>query len=961
MNKICHILLIIVTCLLINQTLTGQNKVHIDSLQKSLESTLLDTNRVNILIQLNIAFCSINSNELKYAEEALGLSKKLDFKNGIVKSYNRLGFYQLQTNGDYDQAEKYYDSALVICKKIQNPALLADTYITLAELYASNQSYFQKALEYYNNAIQLFEKTRNKIRIAEIYNRISGLYSSIGDKDNALSSQQQSLVIMKALNNQLEIALAYTFLSKIHADFEDQNQQLECLKNAEAIFKSFKPANKELQSYQEYYNQFLNAYADYYGVMDQSNKAIEYYELALNFALSKRKSETTDYLNNSNIAEAYFNIGNIHFSQKEIEEAEKYYNKGREILEKIQDYYSLGHKLQQIARNYRKFGNLGTALQYYQEEIKIWEKISCDFRLANTYYLIGWVYESLGDYQKVLDNCKLGQDIAQKINSVGLLVLLNLNIAKADYYLGKYDEAYNSAQKSLKLNERFKDTLSIIVNKYILGLVYEKRQEFNKAISLHNQTIQLKEIYSFGISTQYGNIPSESALARIYLTQKNYSLAMQYAMKSLEMAKAEKIREVIRDDCFTLSEIYEKKGDTKKALEYYKLHVAAKDEILNDDIKKKVQQEEIKNITERKESEIKMLNQEKQLQDTELKRQTFVSYTFIIGFIITLCFVFVFLWLYREKQKANKILAEQKEAILAMNEELQQLNEEILAQRDSLEEMNLTLHGKNEQIEEQMQIVLNQKKEITDSIHYAKRIQDAILPSESLLTAADLEHFVLFKPRDIVSGDFYWINSTEDYIVFAAVDCTGHGVPGAFMSMLGVAFLNEAVRNNENVQANLILNELRARVKSSLRQTGKEQEQKDGMDMALCVIDKQKSKLQFAGANNPLYLIRNNELIEFKADRMPIGIYIKEKDSFTNHEVEIQKGDSFYVFSDGFEDQFGGPTGKKFLTKNFKNLLVQLQSNTMEEQKEILRKSIIDWMGEHHEQIDDILVIGVKV
>ena len=200
----------------------------------------------------------------------------------------------------------------------------------------------------------------------------------------------------------------------------------------------------------------------------------------------------------------------------------------------------------------------------------------------------------------------------------------------------------------------------------------------------------------------------------------------------------------------------------------------------------------------------------------------------------------------------------------------------------------------------------------------------------------------------------------EHQLVLIAADCTGHGVPGAFMSMLGVSFLNEIVNRHEITEASAILNSLRADIKKTLGQEGKEGEAKDGMDIALCIIDLEKMKMQYAGAYNPLYLFRNNELIEVKADRMPIGIYIKEKESFTNNDIDLQKDDVFYIFSDGYQDQFGGEDGQKFKTKNYKQLLLEIHQKPMAEQREILDKKIDEWRGKW-EQVDDIIILGVRV
>jgi serine phosphatase RsbU (regulator of sigma subunit) len=252
-----------------------------------------------------------------------------------------------------------------------------------------------------------------------------------------------------------------------------------------------------------------------------------------------------------------------------------------------------------------------------------------------------------------------------------------------------------------------------------------------------------------------------------------------------------------------------------------------------------------------------------------------------------------------------------------------------------------------------------QKQEIMDSILYAQRIQKAVLPPPDEIKKILPENFILFLPRDIVSGDFYWMTRKDDYSVFAAVDCTGHGVPGAFMSMLGVSFLNEIVNQSKELKANLILEQLRKLVKTTLSQSY-DAETKDGMDIALCVINNKTKQLQYSGAFNPLYLIRNNNLMEIKGDRMPIGIYHYSETDFINNEIQLQKHDCLYIFSDGYADQFGGTIGKKLLTKNLKEILLKIHTKPMQIQKELLHETFQQWKGDY-KQVDDVLVIGLRI
>ncbi|MBI9068245.1 MAG: SpoIIE family protein phosphatase [Salinivirgaceae bacterium] len=289
-----------------------------------------------------------------------------------------------------------------------------------------------------------------------------------------------------------------------------------------------------------------------------------------------------------------------------------------------------------------------------------------------------------------------------------------------------------------------------------------------------------------------------------------------------------------------------------------------------------------------------------------------------------------------------------------------QLIEEKRQLEQKVRERTAEIAAKNEELETQNEMIAEQHKNITDSIHYAQRIQKAILPHvESLHEVLD-DFFILYRPRDIVSGDYYWTTRQNNITIIVAADCTGHGVPGAFMSMLGIAFLNEIVNKELIVEPNLILNRLREQIIIQLHQCGEDGESKDGMDVSLYVINHETMQLSFAGAYNGLFIIRDGELNQLKADRMPIGYHIKKDVPFTKQNFELKKGDCLYNSSDGYPDQFGGPDGRKYMTKRFKELLLKIHQKPMDEQREILNKEFDDWRG-CTEPIDDVIVIGVRI
>jgi serine phosphatase RsbU (regulator of sigma subunit) len=320
-----------------------------------------------------------------------------------------------------------------------------------------------------------------------------------------------------------------------------------------------------------------------------------------------------------------------------------------------------------------------------------------------------------------------------------------------------------------------------------------------------------------------------------------------------------------------------------------------------------------------------------------IEKQKMLIWFFIIALVLVSGLGYFIYRGYRIKKESNIQLEEKNRMITKQRDEIQQQKELAESQRDQ---------------------IAYQKKHITDSIHYALRIQTALLPSLELFSEK-LDHFVLYKPRDIVSGDFYWVAEIGPQIMIISADCTGHGVPGAFMSMLGVSFLNEIILNKGIHQPDRVINTLREEVIHALKQKETDSEIKDGMDICVCLLDPQKRTMQFAGALSPLWILSKGELTEIKGDKMPVAIHDNMK-PFTNHWIDLKQGDTFYIFSDGFVDQFGGPNQKKYLSKNFKITLADIQSKSMYEQGAELDRIFEEWRKDV-EQIDDVTVIGVRV
>lgn len=337
--------------------------------------------------------------------------------------------------------------------------------------------------------------------------------------------------------------------------------------------------------------------------------------------------------------------------------------------------------------------------------------------------------------------------------------------------------------------------------------------------------------------------------------------------------------------------------------------------------------------------QLKMISDQEnkiKLQLVAIEKQKLILY-FVIFALVLVSFLGYYMYRgYKIKKEANIKLEEKNRTISAQKDEIEKQRDLAAAQRDQ---------------------IAYQKKHITDSIMYAKRIQTALIPSLELFSEK-MEHFVLYKPLAIVSGDFYWVNTVGTQQVIICADCTGHGVPGAFMSMLGVTMLNEIVTGKKILMPDQIIENLRQGIIKALKQVAAEDSVKDGMDIEVCLVDFEKNKLWFAGANNPLYLVRKGELIHYRADKMPVAIHYR-MNPFTLHEIDLQKGDSFYIFTDGYADQFGGPNEKKFMSNKLRETILSMEGMPMLKQGEKLDEIFEKWKGDNT-QVDDVTVIGVR-
>jgi serine phosphatase RsbU (regulator of sigma subunit) len=599
-------------------------------------------------------------------------------------------------------------------------------------------------------------------------------------------------------------------------------------------------------------------------------------------------------------------------------------------LEKNDRYLFSGYL--QKGEYFKKTGDLESALEIFFKALQI----AVDSRDLNNegiaYVTIADVYAMMENYSNAERFYTQSIDILRNTtDSIGLASAL-LNAGDTYYTMGKYEDAMRCFEEAGPIFKQMDYLSGMAYNLGNMGMVYATQGKDSLAKKNINEAIAiLEEMGDYYPIAVYLTIMSD-----IYLKQDDMEAALDYTHRSLELATASGLKEQIGDAYLQLSDLYEQLGHQKEALQFYKNHILYRDSIKNVEAIQQMADLRTDYEVAQKQIEVDLLTRQRQNQK-------------IINILVAfaaLLIILLAIGLYRRYVF------------------IKHTNVKINTQRDEIESQRDEVEAQRDLLKTHRDLLVHQKNEIIESINYAQRIQSAMLPPESYFSELLNEHFILYKPRDIVSGDFYWIRQVKQYVVLAVADCTGHGIPGAFMSMLGMSNLNEIVQRREITQAHEILNELRKQIKHSLRQHGKRDESKDGIDMAIAVLDVKNMKLQYAGANIPLYIISDAggppELQEIKPERMPLGYYHSKDRSFVSHDVELGMGDAFYMFSDGYVDQKGGKDEKKFLSKNFKKLLLNIHDRTMHDQKEILEKTLSDWMGEH-DQVDDLLVVGVRV
>jgi serine phosphatase RsbU (regulator of sigma subunit) len=576
--------------------------------------------------------------------------------------------------------------------------------------------------------------------------------------------------------------------------------------------------------------------------------------------------------------------------------------------------------LNDMAMVYYNSNRIDSALSYFIIATNIRQQIGDSAGLAVSSNNIGQIYKSLKDEKKAMEYFNRALEMFRGVGKEFQVALVLNNIGNIYDDVKNYKEALRYYLESLAILEKLEKKKYIAQFKMNIGNTYKNLGQLEKAEQFLNESANMME----ALGDKSGLCRVLGSIADFYFFVNKTEKAKAYNEKCIPLAIETGDMEILKNAYFSMSKCYERIGDYKLAHYYYLEQDAIQDslaELTSQDLVKKMSMEY---ETEKKELQIKGLQSEQALSKAEAGRQKTQKMLLLTGLVAALLVGILFLYGFVQKRKDNQVIALQKE--------------EVEKQKELLEERN---------------------KDITDSINYAKRIQHAILKSEEHVSQHLPPHFILFKPKDIVSGDFYWALEKQDHLYLAAADCTGHGVPGAFLTMLGASFLNEINANEKLLSTAEILDKLRDKMIKELGQTGAEGENKDGMDISFSRLNLKTKELQWSGANNPLYYIQNKQMKEIKGDKQPIGHYTDMK-PFTNQELQLGPGDSFYLFTDGYADQFGGPQGKKFKYKQLQQLLLKNIHLSQEAQKQLLSNTFEMWRG-GLEQVDDVCVIGVTL
>ncbi len=733
---------------------------------------------------------------------------------------------------------------------------------------------------------------------------------------------------------------------------------------ADSLIKLLKTTNKDSTRAKIY-----SLLTEVCEINEITNYANEVFKISKKYENSSDEKEKNKFL--SYKATAINNLAFVDDAEGNVEACIQKYKEALSIREQIKDTNAIGNTLYNLAILYRGTGKNNEALKFSQQALvylqlkKNYIGVSkCLFSIGHIYLDRGKIKEAINYLEKSLSVSKINNDISGQNDA-----LTGLGFIYGE--LGDLNKENEYLTECLAIQQKTNDFHGLTYTYNNLGFIYNKKNDFLKAkmyfenslkyaikanelesvaLAFHNigNAFRLlnqtdSAIFYYQRSVDLRNKISDEAGKSLTLIElgslnlKNKTVAKKYFDEAFDIGMKLKLHETIRKSSSFLSRLYFESNNFKEAYRMQIIFKQYSDSLYNQENKKAVYKQQIKLDYDKKEAEFKLISKlekekiQAQANSDRKRQQLFIYFISSILFFVFLIMLFVYKN-YKQKQKANILL----------------------------EEKNTLIEIQKREVEIQKSVIEEHQKETIDSINYAKRIQYALLANDDLLNESLPQHFVLFKPKDIVSGDFYWATKHNNKFYLAVCDSTGHGVPGAFMSLLNMGFLNEAIREKNLEEPHEVLNFVRKRLIESIGNDG----QQDGMDAILICIDngplmnQDSVKITYAAANNAPILI-SSEIVELPKDKMPVGKGEKIS-SFTLQSVVLKKGDVLYLYTDGYADQFGGPKGKKFKYKPLNELLLNNSSLPLNAQAEILKKEFENWKGDL-EQVDDVCVLGIKL
>jgi len=858
-------------------------------------------------------FCSIygydviNSRQVDSLEQRI-LSAEPAEKMSIL---HQLFYYESEHN--LIKAKKHAYELYRLANEENNTKRRCDA-LNLKGNFEVRSGTMYNALNYFDSSLVYAREIRDTALILRAFNNMSFCCENLGlyEKANMFHEKAELFFRLYPTNK----TKGYIFYNK-GLLYLTSNQVEESLSNFNIALQNF------ISSGDSYGIQLtINSIGNLYFNNGEADRALQAYSSVIDYGLN------SDAL--VSVSKTYANIGEVYIEKGEFKEALKYLNKAKELKEETKVYEARIFNL--LGRYYMSKRQYVVASNNFQKALSIAQKKGIVLEIKKAYY-------NISDYYRQTKNNE-----------------------QAISYLLKFKSLNDSIQ-----NQLFVKQLHEIQNKYKINEFYEERTRLQQEATQREDKIEVQKIkiarqgaqIKVIVLVMFALIASFGFLIYLYRANKRkseflQSQTLEYEIQQKEIenkaseleklnTELEKISLIARESS-NMIVIADAEGEiewvnkgfvlnTGYTLAEYKENFGTKiiEVSTNRHIKKLINKCVVEKMSVSYSSRI--INK---------KGRTIWLQTTLTPFV-------------GEQNEVLKLIAIDTDITDIKNAEraIKDQKEEIEAHKNEIEDQR-------DQIQKQGELITTQMEKILESIFYSKKIQNAFLPSSRFMNTILNDFFVLNIQRDIVSGDFYWVNRRLGKTIVSVADCTGHGVPGAFMSMLGITFLNNIINKSGKVKPNIILNLLRDSVIKSLHQTGKSGEASDGMDVFMGVLDSEKMIFQYAAANNPAYLIRDNNLIELKPDKMPIGIHVNDKIPFSYNEIDVKKGDVVYMFSDGFADQFGGHLGKKFKYKRFKQLLLNIHKHSMEDQRELLHESFYEWKGTI-EQVDDVLIFGFKI